>query len=135
MARDLSRLSGGDVVRFLRYAGTGPVEACWLWTGALNEGYGVLCLSREGRVSNVLAHRVAHYLATGTDPGAACVLHRCDTRACVNPRHFRLGTLGDNNRDRAAKGRSAKRHPWNLNNPRNGRGQFVPRTGIAEENR
>lgn len=37
-----------------------------------------------------------------------CALHRCDYRACVDERHLFEGTKGDNNRDRAAKGRSAK---------------------------
>jgi DNA invertase Pin-like site-specific DNA recombinase len=36
------------------------------------------------------------------------VLHRCDNPPCQNPAHWFLGTPGDNNKDRDAKGRTAK---------------------------
>lgn len=54
------------------------------------------------------AHRDAWRKAFGEVPAGMCVLHRCDVRACVNPDHLFLGTKGDNNRDRAAKGRTSR---------------------------
>lgn len=36
------------------------------------------------------------------------VLHTCDNRRCINPKHMFLGTLGDNNTDRHNKGRDAR---------------------------
>lgn len=48
-----------------------------------------------------------------------CVLHKCDNRACVRKDHLFLGTRGDNNSDRAAKGRSY--------NVRDSLGRFVPK--------
>lgn len=54
-----------------------------------------------------LAHRVAYEIAFGHCPSGMVVMHKCDNRKCVNPRHLLLGTVGDNNRDRHEKGRSA----------------------------
>lgn len=39
------------------------------------------------------------------------VRHTCDNTRCINPEHLIIGTRGDNNRDRAERGRSAKRVP------------------------
>jgi predicted XRE-type DNA-binding protein len=33
-------------------------------------------------------------------------MHICDTPACVNPKHLKLGTIADNNRDRSFKNRN-----------------------------
>lgn len=79
---------------------------CWLWTAAADGcGYG---LYRHGR-----AHRYSWELAVGPIPADLCVLHRCDTPACVRPEHLFLGTRDDNMRDRQAKRRHAhgERHP------------------------
>jgi len=79
--------------------------SCWLWSGKVDRsGYGSLWV-RGGKVQ---AHRFSWFLAKGPVPSGLCVLHSCDFPACVNPAHLFLGTRGDNNRDRARKGRSAK---------------------------
>ena len=77
--------------------------SCWEWTGSKDKcGYGVIKLWQR----NLKAHRVAYEIATGVNPEGSCVLHRCDSPACVNPDHLFLGTPGDNARDRSKKGRT-----------------------------
>ena len=82
-----------------------PMTGCHLWIGGADpDGYGVI--SRQGRRGKQeRAHRVAYELFVGPIPDGICVLHRCDTPACVNPEHLFLGTNLDNVRDRDAKGR------------------------------
>lgn len=78
--------------------------SCWLWTGNAQRGYGRLKVA--GRM--LRAHRLSwliHNTARRV-PDGLNVLHHCDNPLCVNPAHLFLGTCGDNNRDRAAKGRS-----------------------------
>ena len=76
----------------------GP-DGCWIWTGHVNpqNGYGQVT---NGETAHRLSYRL-HY----ADPGDLCVLHKCDRRTCLNPRHLFLGTKADNWRDSVAKGR------------------------------
>jgi hypothetical protein len=78
---------------------------CIEWTSTLDrKGYGQLWW--DG--STKLAHRLAYELVNGSIDKGLSVLHRCDNRRCINPKHHFLGTKTDNNRDRHTKGRSAK---------------------------
>lgn len=77
-------------------------SGCWLWVrSVLANGYG--CLRRDGKT--LYAHRVAWELYRGPIPIGLHVLHRCDVRRCVNPRHLFLGTNHDNIKDCRKKGR------------------------------
>lgn len=79
-------------------------DDCLLWTGRRDEkGYGRI--GYQGR-SNQRAHRVAWQMRNGPIPAGLCVLHRCDTPACVNVDHLFLGTQVENIADRHAKGRT-----------------------------
>jgi hypothetical protein len=82
-----------------------PNTGCWLWTGAtFHKGHGAI----RFRGTQWKAHRVSWTANIGEIPQSMCVLHKCDTPCCINPRHLFLGTKGDNNRDRTAKNRGAK---------------------------
>jgi hypothetical protein len=82
-------------------------DGCWQWTGVTNEwGYGRLVPPH-----NVLAHRFSWTLHFGAIPEGMLVCHTCDNPSCARPGHLFLGTVADNNRDRDAKGRAAKRYP------------------------
>jgi hypothetical protein len=79
-----------------------PDTGCWLWAGKTSPGgYGKIVV--KGR--NIRAHRLAYELVHGPIKDGLWVLHRCDTPACIWPGHLWLGSVKDNNRDMARKGR------------------------------
>ena len=80
----------------------GPDE-CWEWTkGTDKDGYGMLPFQME----TLRAHRVAYELATGKSADGLVICHSCDNPPCQNPKHLFPGTVADNNRDKAQKGRA-----------------------------
>src|ERR1017187_1848229 len=80
-------------------------DACWFWTGNQN-AYGYGQISIDGL--DLLAHRIAWTIASGPILKGMCVLHRCDMRSCVNPKHLFLGSHADNTADMMVKGRVAR---------------------------
>lgn len=94
----------GTVERYWSYVDTSG--ECWLWTGNVgHQGHGRFWVNGRNR----RAHAFGYELAYGPPPAdKPCVLHACDNPPCQRPTHLFPGTKGDNNRDRAAKGRSAK---------------------------
>lgn len=114
----------------------GP-DACWEWTGWRDRaGYGRF--SVEGRPR--LAHRVSVQLAGRPIPAGLVVLHRCDNPPCVRPDHLVVGTLADNNRDCAAKGRHGAFVPtpprgadWAAAHPRILRGEEIRQAKLRED--
>lgn len=84
-------------------------DDCWLWIGKTNaKGYGNFDWTRMKGAQRI-AHRFAYQQATGSRiPDGLMVLHSCDTPACCNPAHLRLGSAADNAADRDGRQRQAK---------------------------
>jgi len=81
-----------------------PETDCVLFQGSKDgSGYGMVWF--EGKSQR--AHRVILRLTSGEpiDQGLVA-MHSCDNPSCVNPKHLSWGTRGDNNTDRAKKGRN-----------------------------
>jgi HNH endonuclease len=93
-------------------------DKCWLWMGNVgNHGYGRF--GDERRSAHCIAYEKEYGLklqGLKIRGQQACVLHKCDEKLCVNPKHLFLGTRKDNARDRDNKGRLPVRekHPMAL---------------------
>lgn len=94
----------------------GSVGECWPFVGKTDKfGYGIILGTNR---KNVVAHRAAYESKVGPIPEGLIVMHTCDNPPCCNPTHLRLGTIGDNNRDRSAKGRGRENRQNGAANPR-----------------
>ena len=76
-------------------------DECWEWLAHRCGGYGHIRVGDKVKK----AHRLSYIATNGPIPNGLLVMHTCDNRGCVNPKHLRIGTAKDNNRDRDEKGR------------------------------
>jgi len=63
----------------------------------------------EGKTTNL--HRVIYAKLNGLSLNqlqGIVIRHKCDNPRCINPDHLEPGTVADNNRDRAQRGRSQR---------------------------
>lgn len=79
---------------------------CWVWTGATKGKMKYGCFGKDSVGTTTMTHRFSWEIHNGKIADSVCVLHRCDVGRCVNPAHLFLGTIADNNKDRATKNRS-----------------------------
>lgn len=77
---------------------------CLLWTGATKGTYGSIKVNGKAEAT----HRMSWEVHVGPLAADQCVLHKCDTRLCINPDHLFLGTYLTNAQDRNAKQREAR---------------------------
>ncbi len=93
----------GSIAKRLRaHVQIDRATGCHVWMGNRdNGGYGRMSIGPGVRA----AHRIAWELANGPIPEGMLVLHTCDNPACCNPEHLKLGTQGENMRDRIKRGR------------------------------
>lgn len=81
-------------------------EGCWDWSSFTSHGYGRIHVSIDGRQKQFPAHVVSHRIYNGPVPDGLAVLHSCDRRICVQPRHLGTGTWLQNSREMVERGRS-----------------------------
>lgn len=92
--------------RLRHYGPEGAPDECWLWTRALNKGYGMISVG-DGKLRG--AHIVAWELANNRKlPRGMVIRHACDNPPCTNPAHLLLGTHADNVNDRVEHGQPNK---------------------------
>jgi hypothetical protein len=100
-----STIDEATIKRFLSKVIIAQDDQCWLWVGSKNtDGYGGFTLNKK----NTGSHRASYIIYVGDIPKGMSVLHKCDVRNCVNPKHLFLGTQLDNVRDMFTKGRREK---------------------------
>lgn len=77
---------------------------CWLWSAGLDrKGYGVF--KPTGSRLHKRAHRISYEMHIGEIPAGLFILHKCDVRRCVNPKHLYAGTQKQNIQDALRRNR------------------------------
>lgn len=74
--------------RISEYSEPCPTTGCFLWKGAVTDGYARVKIG--GR--SYSAHRVAYQHSVGSIPEGMVLDHVCRERSCVNPDHLRVLT-------------------------------------------
>ena len=99
-----------EVLQRVRARSRQDENGCWVWQGALSNGYAEASWWRRG------PKRVPRYILE-TQLGRELnrdelVCHTCDNRRCVNPSHLFLGSSLDNAIDCVRKDRHGRKLNW-----------------------
>jgi hypothetical protein len=71
---------------------TTEVDGCWVFTGALRNGYGAVGIDYR----TVYTHRYVYERMVGPIPDGLVIDHLCRNRACCNPAHLEPVTNREN---------------------------------------
>lgn len=98
-------INQSDICKFWGRVERGSETECWPWLSSKSKlGYGKMSIGRK----HIRANRFA-LVASGIEiPENMCACHTCDNPSCCNPNHLWIGSQADNQKDRAAKGRSSR---------------------------
>ena len=81
-------------------------DECWEWKAGLVRGYGSFWNNRNEKAPRFSWELHNEKIPRGIGYHGVCVLHKCDNRKCVNPKHLYLGTAKDNMKDKLERNRA-----------------------------
>jgi hypothetical protein len=67
-------------------------NGCWEWQASTIKGYGQI----QWQMRRWVTHRLVWTMLVGDIPDGLVLDHLCRNRACCNPDHLRVCTLGEN---------------------------------------
>jgi HNH endonuclease len=104
-------------------------SGCWIWNGTVNfRGYPSGYFNGKLRA----AHRVSHELFNGPLIAGLEILHECDVKECVNPKHLRQGTHKENMQDAVKRGRTRTALAMAARKINRVKGEAHPRARLTE---
>jgi len=100
------KYSDDIIKRFWSHVDIKNENECWEWKGCKNKkGYGNFNSTLK---KTMIVHRFVYIVTYGDFDFSLYVCHKCDNRACCNPKHLFLGTQDDNMKDMVKKNRSSR---------------------------
>ena len=91
----IPQLSEKQISYYWSFVKITDINECWLWTGAVRNGYGKIKL----RQKQISAHRLSFFLKNSNADNNVVVRHKCNNKLCCNPNHLITGTIQENKRD------------------------------------